>query len=120
MMRAVKRGLARIKQPLSACHLYVDEVGFKKGHQHVTVISYRQGQALQLTDDRGVERLASYMRSLRDHQLDDIKMLSLYVNIAKFSVTTIHLYNAVVKIAFITSKWQKCCSPSWIKLARLR
>lgn len=31
MMRAVKRGLNRIKQPLSARHLCVDEMSFKKG-----------------------------------------------------------------------------------------
>lgn len=112
MMRAVKRNLARIKQPLSTHHLCVDEVGFKKGHQHVTVISDRQGQALQLTDDRGVESLASYLRSLRDHKLDDIKMLSMDMNMAYISAARIHLHNDVDKIAFITSMWQKCCAPS--------
>nr|ULG19928.1 ISL3 family transposase [Yersinia frederiksenii] len=61
MMRAVKRGLIRIKKPLSARHLCVDEVAFKKGHKYVTVISDRQGRALKLTD-RGVESLASYLR----------------------------------------------------------
>ncbi len=77
MMRAVKRGLARIKQPLSARHLCVDEVGFKKGHQYVAVISDGRGRAQQLTDDRGVESLASYLCSLRARQLDDIKRLSM-------------------------------------------
>ncbi|AHF73007.1 transposase ISSoEn4, ISL3 family [Candidatus Sodalis pierantonius str. SOPE] len=100
MMRAVKRGLARIKQPLSARYLCVDEVGFKKGHQYVTVISDRQGRALQLTDDRGVESLASYLRSLRDHQLDEIKTLSMDMNMAYISAARIHLPNAVDKIAF--------------------
>jgi transposase len=100
MMRAVRRGLARIKQPLSARHLCVDEVGFKKGHQYVTVISDRQGRALQLTDDRGVESLASYLRSLRDHQLDEIKTLSMDMNMAYISAARIHLPNAVDKIAF--------------------
>lgn len=100
MMRAVKRGLARIKQPLSARHLCVDEVGFKKGHQYVTVISDRQGRVLNLTDDRGVESLASYLRSLRDHQLDEIKTLSMDMNMAYISAARIHLPNAVDKIAF--------------------
>jgi len=100
MMRAVKRGLARIKQPLSARHLCVDEVGFKKGHQYVTVISDRQGRALQLTDDRGVESLASYLRSLRDHQLDEIKTRSMDMNMAYIIAARIHLPNAVDKIAF--------------------
>ncbi|WP_148297092.1 ISL3 family transposase [Candidatus Sodalis pierantonius] len=100
MMRAVKLGLARIKQPLSARHLCVDEVGFKKGHQYVTVISDRQGRALQLTDNRGVESLASYLRSLRDHQLDEIKTLSMDMNMAYISAARIHLPNAVDKIAF--------------------
>lgn len=91
MMRAVKRGLARIKQPLSARHLCVDEVGFNKGHQYVTVISDRQGRALNLTDDRGVESLTSYLRSLRDHQLDEIKTLSMDMNMAYISAARIHL-----------------------------
>jgi transposase len=78
----------------------VDEVGFKKGHQYVTVISDRQGRALQLTDDRGVESLASYLRSLRDHQLDEIKTLSMDMNMAYISAARIHLPNAVDKIAF--------------------
>lgn len=89
-----------MKQPLSARHLCMDEVSFKKGHQYVTVISDRQGQALQLTDDRGVESLASYLRSLRDHQLKDIKMLSMDMNTAHISAACIHLPNAVDKIAF--------------------
>ena len=38
MMRAIIPGLARIKKPLSARRLCVDEVAFKKGHQYVTVI----------------------------------------------------------------------------------
>ncbi|HFG9959351.1 TPA: helix-turn-helix domain-containing protein, partial [Salmonella enterica subsp. enterica serovar Virchow] len=37
MTRAVKRGLGRIKKPLSARHMNVDEVAFKKGHQYITV-----------------------------------------------------------------------------------
>ncbi|VFS79407.1 Transposase and inactivated derivatives [Kluyvera cryocrescens] len=36
MTRAVKRGLARIKKPLSARHMNVDEVAFKKGHRYIT------------------------------------------------------------------------------------
>ena len=78
----------------------MDEVGFKKGHQYVTVISDRQGRALQLTDNRGVESLASYLRSLRDHQLDEIKTLSMDMNMAYISAARIHLPNAVDKIAF--------------------
>ncbi len=64
MMRAVKRSLVRIKQPLSARHLCVDEVGFKRESQYVAVISDRQGRTLQLADDRGVESVASYLRRL--------------------------------------------------------
>jgi len=78
----------------------VDKVGFKKGHQYVTVISDRQGRALNLTDDRGVESLASYLRSLRDHQLDEIKTLSMDMNMAHISAARIHLPNALDKIAF--------------------
>jgi len=78
----------------------VDEVGFKKGHQYVTVISDRQGRALNLTDDRSVESLASYLRSLRYHQLDEIKTLSMDMNMAYISAARIHLPNAVDKIAF--------------------
>ncbi|HAJ5517811.1 TPA: ISL3-like element ISKox3 family transposase, partial [Klebsiella pneumoniae] len=64
MTRAVKRGLARIKKPLSARHMNVDEVAFKKGHRYITVISDRDGRALALTDDRGTESLAGYLRTL--------------------------------------------------------
>lgn len=69
MTRAVKRGLARIKKPLSARHMNVDEVAFKKGHRYITVISDRDGRALALTDDRGTESLAGYLRTLTDGQL---------------------------------------------------
>lgn len=68
MTRAVKRGLARIKKPLSARHMNVDEVAFKKGHRHITVISDRDGRALALTDDRGTESLAGYQNALNGHE----------------------------------------------------
>lgn len=55
---------------------------------------------MQLTDDRGVESLASYLRSLRDHQLDEIKTLSMDMNMAYISAARIHLPNAIDKIAF--------------------
>jgi hypothetical protein len=71
MTRAVKRGLARIKKPLSARHMNVDEVAFK-GHRYITVISDRDGRALALTDDRA-ESLAGYLRTLTDGQLLAIK-----------------------------------------------
>lgn len=100
MMRAVRRGLSRLKQPLSARHLCVDEVAFKKGHKYVTVISDRQGRALKLTDNRGVESLASYLRCLKNHQLKEIKTLSMDMNTAYISAARIHLPNAVDKIAF--------------------
>ncbi|CAM8575917.1 Transposase [Escherichia coli] len=69
MIRAVKRGLARIKKPLPACHMNVDEIAFKKGNRYITVISDRDGRALALTGDRGTESLASYLRTLTDGQL---------------------------------------------------
>ncbi len=100
MQRAVKRGLARRKVPQSARHLCVDEVAFKKGHKYVTVISDTQGQALALTDDRGVESLAGYLRSLGDRQIESIKTLSMDMNQAYISAARIHLPNAVEKIAF--------------------
>ncbi|MFC0141017.1 ISL3 family transposase [Erwinia mallotivora] len=100
MQRAVKRGLARRKTPQSARHLCVDEVAFKKGHQYVTVISDTQGQALELRDDRSVESLAGYLRSLSDRQVESIKTLSMDMNPAYISAARIHLSNAVEKIAF--------------------
>ncbi|CAH1480927.1 Transposase (plasmid) [Klebsiella quasipneumoniae] len=42
----------------------VDEVAFKKRHRYITVISDRDGRALALTDDRGTESLAGYLRTL--------------------------------------------------------
>jgi len=99
MQRAVKQGLARRRLPQSARYLCVDEVSFKKGYQHVTVISDMQGQALELRDDRGVESLAGYLRNLGDRQIESIKALSMDINPAYISATRIHLPNAVEKIA---------------------
>ncbi len=53
----------------------VDEIAFKKGHRYITVISDRDGHALALTDDRGIESLASYLHTLTDGQLLAIKTL---------------------------------------------
>lgn len=100
MMRAVKRGLARIKKPLAARHMNVDEVAFKKGHRYVTVISDREGQALALTDDRGTESLAGYLRMLTDRQLGSVKTFSMDMNAGYIRAARIHLPDAVSKIAF--------------------
>lgn len=100
MTRAVKRGLARIKKPLSARHMNVDEVAFKKGHRYITVISDRDGRALALTDDRGTESLAGYLRTLTDGQLLAIKTLSMDMNAGYIRAARIHLPCAVEKIAF--------------------
>lgn len=100
MTRAVKRGLARIKKPLAARHMNVDEVAFKKGHRYITVISDRDGRALALTDDRGKESLAGYLRTLTDGQLQAIKTLSMDMNAGYIRAARIHLPCAVDKIAF--------------------
>lgn len=100
MSRAVKRGLARIKKPLSARHMNVDEVAFKKGHRYITVISDRDGRALALTDDRGTESLAGYLRTLTDGQLQAIRTLSMDMNTGYIRAARIHLPAAVEKIAF--------------------
>lgn len=100
MTRAVKRGLARIKKPLCARHMNVDEVAFKKGHRYITAISDRDGRALALTDDRGTESLASYLRSLTDSQSLSIKTLLMDMNAGYIRAARIHLPNAVEKIAF--------------------
>ena len=100
MTRAVKRGLARIKKPLSARHMNVDEVAFKKGHRYITVISDRDGRALDLTDDCGTENLASYLRTLTYSQLLTIKTLSMDMNAGYIRAARIHLPGAVEKIAF--------------------
>lgn len=100
MTRAVKRGLARIKKPLAARHMNVDEVAFKKGHRYITVISDRDGRALALTDARGKESLAGYLRTLTDGQLQAIKTLSMDMNAGYIRAARIHLPCAVDKIAF--------------------
>ncbi|HAF6043758.1 TPA: ISL3 family transposase [Salmonella enterica] len=100
MTRAVKRGLARIKKPLVARHMNVDEVAFKKEHRYITVISDRDGRALALTDDRGTESLAGYLRSLTDGQLQAIKTLSMDMNAGYIRAARIHLPSAFEKIAF--------------------
>ena len=100
MMRAVKRGLARIKKPLAARHMNVDEVAFKKGHRYITVISDREGQALALTNGRGTESLAGYLRTLTDRQLNSVKTFSMDMNAGYIRAARIHLPDAVSKIAF--------------------
>ncbi len=100
MTRAVKRGLARIKRPLSARHMNVDEVAFKKGHRYITVISDREGRALALTDDRGTESLASYLRTLTNSQLEAVKTFSMDMNAGYIRAARIHFPGAVGKIAF--------------------
>ncbi|EPY5154138.1 DUF4113 domain-containing protein, partial [Klebsiella variicola] len=52
-----------------------------------------------LTDDRGTESLASYLRSLTDSQLLAIKTLSMDMNAGYIRAARIHLPNAVEKIA---------------------
>lgn len=91
MTRAVKRGLARIKKPLSARHMNVDEVAFKKGHRYITVISDREGRALALTDERGTESLASYLRTLTGSQLEAVKTFSMDMNAGYIRAARIHL-----------------------------
>lgn len=100
MTRAVKRGLARIQKLLSARHMNVDEVAFKKGHRYITVMSDSEGRALALTDDRGTESLASYLRTLTDSQLEAVKTFSMDMNAGYIRAARIHLPGAVEKIAF--------------------
>ena len=64
------------------------------------MVSDRDGRALALTDDRGTESLASYLRSLTDSQLLAIKTLSMDMNAGYIRAARIHLPNAVEKIAF--------------------
>jgi transposase len=98
MTRALARSCPD-KKPLSARHMNVDEVAFKKGHRYITVISDRDGRALALTDDRGTESLAGYLRTLTDGQLLAIKTLSMDMNAGYIRAARIHLPSAVEKIA---------------------
>ncbi|HGX4168918.1 TPA: type II secretion system protein GspL [Escherichia coli] len=58
------------------------------------------GRALALTDDRGTESLAGYLRTLTDGQLLAIKTLSMDMNAGYIRAARIHLPCAVEKIAF--------------------
>ena len=58
----------------------VDEVAFKKGNRFITLISDRDGRALALTDDRGIESLAGYLRTLTVAQLLAVKTHSMDMN----------------------------------------
>nr|BDV16978.1 hypothetical protein [Escherichia coli]BDV21793.1 hypothetical protein [Escherichia coli] len=64
------------------------------------MISDRDGRALALTDDRGTESLAGYLRTLTDGQLLAIKTLSMDMNAGYIRAARIHLPSAVEKIAF--------------------
>lgn len=92
--------LARIKKPLAGRHMNVDEVAFKKGHRYITVISDCNGRTLALTDERGTESLASYLRTLTDVQLLAIKTLSMDINAGYIMATRSHLPGEVENIAF--------------------
>ena len=70
MIRAVKRGLTCIEKLLSARHINVDEITFKKRHRYITVISDRDGRALALTDDistMGFQRVATVQKRAGAH-----------------------------------------------------
>lgn len=97
----------------------VDEVAFKKGHRYITVISDRDGRALALTDDRGKESLAGYLRTLTDGQLQAIKTLSMDMNAGYIRAARIHLPCAVDKIAFDRFHVAKQLVRWWIKPARM-
>lgn len=75
--RAVKRGLARIEKPLSARHMNVDEVAFKKRQRYMMVSSDRYGRVLALTDAPGTDSLTGYLTILTAGQLLVIKTLSM-------------------------------------------
>lgn len=78
----------------------MDEVAFKKGYRYITVISDRDGRALALTDDRGKESLASYLRTLTDGQLQVIKTLSMDMSAGYIRAARINLPGVVDKIVF--------------------
>lgn len=71
----------------------------KKTSLH-TVISDRNGRALDLKDDRGTESLAGYLRKLTDGQLLAIKTPSMDMNAGYIRAARVHLPSAVEKIAF--------------------
>ncbi len=84
----------------------VDEVAFKKGHRYITVISDRDGRALALTDDRGTESLAGYLRTLTDGQLLAIKTLSMDMNAGYIRAARIHLPVRLRKSPLTASMWR--------------
>lgn len=55
---------------------------------------------MALTDDRGIESLAGYLRTLTDRQLDAVKTFSMDMNTGYISVARIHLPDVMSKIAF--------------------
>lgn len=75
--RAVKRDLTRIEKSLSARHMNVDEVAFKKRQRYMMVSSDRYGRVLALTDAPGTDSLTGYLTILTAGQLLVIKTLSM-------------------------------------------
>lgn len=72
----------------------------KKGLKYVTVITDLHDKTLHVTENRGVESLACYLRSLSSQQREDIRTLSMDMNSAYISAARFHLPTATGKIVF--------------------
>jgi len=77
MQRAVIRGQER-KQAAAVKHLGVDEKAFRKGHSYMTVICDLERATVEhVADDRAIESLAGYYRSLSEAQRRGIEAVAM-------------------------------------------
>lgn len=98
--QAVARGLAR-RAATDRPHLSVDETSFQKRHEYVTVVSDQAtGAVVHVADDRTIESLSDYLRSLSDQQRAAIRTVSMDMWPAYIHAVVAQIPHAERKICF--------------------
>lgn len=100
MERAVARGLAR-KQQRVIPFFGVDEKAFRKGHRYLTVVcDLEQATVEHVAEDRKMESLEAYWRSLSPQQLEGIQGVAMDMWVPYVEATVTVVPDAREKIVF--------------------
>ena len=100
MQRAVERGQSR-KRPEPIRHIGVDEKAFRKGHSYMTIVCDLEKSTVEhVAEDRKVESLAGYFRSLGSDQLNAVEAVAMDMWGPYIQATMQNLPLAADKIVF--------------------
>lgn len=100
MERSVRRGLSR-KKSGTISYIGVDEKAFKKGHNYMTVVcDLTRGTVEHVAEERKIESLEEYYRTLSADQLSAIKAVAMDMWPAYFKATRKWVPEAMKKIVF--------------------